>query len=401
MRYILSDYPSVYENLKPFTLTRPIGHIRVGILTIAEKWEKLLGAEVACVSAAYLEAKYPQTNQEEASQEDFVLIDSSYCPSKELVQAIQQLQPGEALGEDAKAPIAWWVKHSTYTSPAEAAIHPTQLTAYQGATTRIEHLWDIFKQNGAQIRADFDLITQGRVSAPVTDPHTVVYNPTNVFIEEGASLKACVLNAEKGPIYIGKKAQISEGSIIQSNFSLGEHAVVNPGAKMRGDTTIGPYCKVGGEISNSVFFGYSNKGHDGFLGNSVVGEWCNFGADTNCSNLKNNYGNIKVWNYGAKDFIDSEQQFCGLMMGDHSKTGINTMFNTGTVIGVNANVFGAGFPPKFIPSFAWGGADHGFTTYTLDKAFDAANRMMQRRGKSCNAAEQTILTTIFEQKLEI
>ncbi|WP_299461644.1 GlmU family protein [uncultured Microscilla sp.] len=397
MQYILFDHFGVRNNLKPFTLVRPVACIRVGILTIAQKWEKYLGTQVSFQTEAYLEAKFDAPPLD--TLDKYVLIDGSICPDLSLTAAIQQLQPGEALSNSRGEILALHYDKSVFAKDLREAFQPKKLVAYTNEFTRIENLWDIFQQNAAQIQSDFRLITQGRTSTPIADPHTIVYNPQNVFVEEGAQLKACVLNAEKGVIYIGKGAQVSEGSIIQSNFALGDHAVVNPGAKMRGDTTIGPYCKVGGEISNSVFFGYSNKGHDGFLGNSVVGEWCNFGADTNCSNLKNNYGNIKVWNYGVHDYIDSRQQFCGVMMGDHSKAGINTMFNTGTVVGINANVYGAGFPAKFIPSFAWGGADAGFGTYDLQKAFETANLMMQRRGKACDEAEQAILTHVFNHRL--
>ena len=398
MQYLLVDDIHIAEQLKPFTLVRPIAYIRVGILTMIEKWERLLGQKPDyLLSEAHFRAKYPHINQAE-SLKSFIQIDSSVCPDKALIEAIQALKPGEMLGER-ETPLAFYVDESTIQE--DGLPQPKKVIPYEGEITRISQVWDIFRQNGAQIKADFDLITAGRTSAPINDPHTIVYNPENVFLEEGVSLKACVLNAEKGVIYLGKNAQISEGSIVQGNFALGEHAVVNPGGKMRGDTTIGPYCKVGGEISNSVFFGYSNKGHDGFLGNSVVGEWCNFGADTNCSNLKNNYANIKVWSYQKNDFVDSGQQFCGVMMGDHSKAGINTMFNTGTVVGVNANIFGGDFPPKFIPSFAWGGAKTGFDTYDLPKAFEAADRMMQRRGKACDEVEQAILTQVFENRQTI
>lgn len=399
MHYILADNPAIVHQLKPFTLVRPVAYVRVGILTIIEKWEHLLGNKPEyLLLEEHLQAKFSSLTPN-AAISSFIQLDSSICPDKALVEAIQQLTPGEMLQDNAENPIAFYMDGASMGE--EEMPNPKKIIAYSGELTRISHLWDIFKHNGAQIKADFDLLTQGRKSAPITDPHTVVYNPENVFLEEGVSLKACVLNAEKGVIYLGKNSQVSEGSIIQGNFALGEHAVINPGAKMRGDTTIGTYCKVGGEISNSVFFGYSNKGHDGFLGNSVVGEWCNFGADTNCSNLKNNYANIKVWNYDADDFIDSGQQFCGVMMGDHSKAGINTMFNTGTVVGVNANVFGGGFPPKFIPSFAWGGADQGFDTYQLEKAFEAADKMMQRRGKSCDDVEKAILEYVFKNRKSI
>ena len=255
--------------------------------------------------------------------------------------------------------------------------------------------WEIFGHNREQIIADFALLTDGRTSADITDPHTIVYGRENLFIEEGASIRAAIINAEDGPVYIGKNAQIHEGAIIKGAFSLGESSHVNMGAKIKGDTTIGPHSKVGGEISNAVIFGFTNKGHDGFLGNSVIGEWCNLGADTNTSNLKNNYASVKLWSYSNNRFANTGLQFCGLMMGDHAKCGINTMFNTGTVVGVGSNIFGAGFPRNFVPSYAWGGAS-GFTTFQLRKFYEVAAAVMQRRGLELDDIEKNILSTIFD-----
>ncbi len=257
----------------------------------------------------------------------------------------------------------------------------------------IRNNWDIFVLNGGQIRADFTLFDM-KHSQPIDDKHTIVYNKENIFVEEGVKIRAAILNAESGPIFIGRNAEIQEGSVIKGPFALCEGAVINMGAKMRGDTTIGPYSKVGGEINNSVIFGYSNKAHDGFLGNSVIGEWCNLGADTNTSNLKNNYSNVKVWSYLFNDYIDSDRQFCGLMMGDHSKAGINTMFNTGTVVGVNANIFGGGFPPKFIPSYAWGGSE-GFQRFEFDKAMQVASKVMERRNIMLENEDYEILKYVY------
>jgi UDP-N-acetylglucosamine diphosphorylase/glucosamine-1-phosphate N-acetyltransferase len=271
---------------------------------------------------------------------------------------------------------------------------------YNNAITLIDQPWKIFQYNASQIKSDFAFITRGRESAGVLDRHTKTYGTENIFVEEGADIKAAILNAESGPIYIGKNAVVQEGSIIRGSFALCEGATVNMGAKMRGDSTVGPYCKVGGEVSNSVLFGYSNKGHDGFLGNSVLGEWCNLGADTNASNLKNNYDQVKLWSYAKKGFISTGQQFCGLMMGDHSKCGINTMFNTGTVIGVSANIFGDGYPRNFIPSFSWGGAA-GFITHQLSKVYETAERVMSRRQVELTETDKEILKYIFDTTEEI
>jgi UDP-N-acetylglucosamine diphosphorylase/glucosamine-1-phosphate N-acetyltransferase len=240
------------------------------------------------------------------------------------------------------------------------------------------------------------LITAGRKSTPISDPHTHTYNSSEIFIEEGAVLHTAVLNAEGGPIYIGKNSQVQEGAILRGPFSLGEGAVINMGGKMRADTTVGPFCKIGGEVSNSVVFGYSNKSHDGFLGNSVLGEWCNLGADTNTSNLKNNYDHVRLWSYTKKSFVDTGLPFCGLIMGDHSKSGINTMFNTGTVVGVSSNIFGAGYPRNFIPSFQWGGAG-GFVDYKYEKAMETAERVMARRNLKLDEIEREILKSVFDQ----
>ena len=253
----------------------------------------------------------------------------------------------------------------------------------------------MFLRNGAEIRRDFVLLTQGRTSQPVNDAHTVVYGAENIFIEEGVKIRAAILNAEDGPIYLGKNSQVHEGAILKGPLALCEGSHINAGAKMRGDNTVGPFSKVGGEVGNSIVLGYSNKGHDGYLGNSVIGEWCNLGADTNTSNLKNNYAAVKIWSHAASRFVDTGQTFCGLMMGDHSKCGINTMFNTGTVVGVGANIFGAGFPRTFIPSFSWGGAA-GFETFNLPKANEVAERVMARRALPYNELEQEIMKVVFE-----
>jgi UDP-N-acetylglucosamine diphosphorylase/glucosamine-1-phosphate N-acetyltransferase len=391
MSLILFDHAEYRENLLPFTFTRPVAGIRVGILTIAEKWEKHLSAKPAYACPAYLSGLFKAT-----ISDDNLLINGSLLPSPEIINEIKALKSGEGLFSDSIALAYKLNKVATHNFIDAGDPGIIQVIQTQTRNRLLANTWDIFRMNGEEIRNDFKLITQGRKSAEISDPYTIVYAPENVFVEEGASIKAAIINAENGPVYIGKNAVVQEGAIIAGALALCEGSHINMGAKMRGDNTIGPFSKVGGEISNSVIFGYSNKGHDGFLGNSVLGEWCNIGADTNVSNLKNNYAFVKLWNYRSAKFDNTGLQFCGLMMGDHSKAGINTMFNTGTVVGVGANIFGAGFPRNFIPSFSWGGAA-GFTNYRIDRFFEMANAMMQRRGKSLSDEEKEIFAQIFAQ----
>lgn len=389
MNYILVEQADIRENLKPFTFTRTIADVRVGILTIREKWEKYLEQEVSSITAPYLQKKFTKKVESEN-----MLINSAVCPTRELAQAIAlgaSLKKGDIL-ISASASETEIASFDPYQKLDEAA-------EYDGEINIISENWHIFQKNASEIKADFQLLTEGRTSQPITDKHTIVYREENVFVEEGAKIRAATINAENGPVYIGKNAEVSEGTMIRGSLALCEGAVTSMGAKFKGDSTVGPFCKVGGEVSNTVFFGYSNKGHDGFIGNSVVGEWCNFGADTNTSNLKNNYASVKIWNYAAGRFKDTGSQFCGLMMGDHSKCGINTMFNTGTVVGVSANIFGSGFPRNFIPSFAWGGAS-GFSTFQIKKAFEVADVVMQRRKVAFNDIEQEILKHHFEESAE-
>jgi len=384
MNIVLFDDPVTRTQLMPFTFTRPVGKIRVGILTIDEKWGKWLNGKASFVTEGYLSTKFPPI---QAS--DNLLINGALCPDEKLVTAIKQLTIGSGL-----------IKNGVRLALRTVNINLNQfeqadLIEYDGEVVLIDQVWKIFQHNAAQLRLDFTLITAGRKSQGIQDKHTIVYGEENIFVEEGVKIKASVLNAEDGPVYLGKNSVIQEGALVKGPFALCEGSHVTMGGKMRGDSTIGPYSKVGGEISNSVIFGYSNKAHDGFLGNSVLGEWCNLGADTNTSNLKNNYENVKIWSYTKAGFADTGLQFCGLMMGDHSKCGINTMFNTGTVVGVSANIFGDGFPRTFIPSFAWGGAS-GFSTFQLNKAFDTATKVMARRNLLLDETEKSILKHIFE-----
>ncbi len=383
MNYILFDGPS-RNNLLPFTYTRPVADIRVGILTIREKWEMYLKTTTTTVTEDYLSDKYPMVEMDEN-----VMINASYLPNQELIDEVLKLKENQAVfkGEDVIA---------FYTKDTQDSIDLNTFEAieFEGNCITIENTWDIFSKNGEAIKEDFDLITKDRTSASIPET-TVAFNQEEIFIEPGAKLPLCSLNASNGPIYIGKDAEIMEGSMIRGPFALCNNAVVKMAGKIYGPTTIGPYSKVGGEISNSVIFGYSNKGHDGFLGNSVLGEWCNLGADTNTSNLKNNYAMVRLWDYNTEGFAKTGLQFCGLMMGDHSKAGINTMFNTGTVVGVSANVFGGGFPRNFIPSFSWGGSS-GFTTYLTKKAFEVAEVVAKRRNVEFTEVDKQILEYIFE-----
>lgn len=384
MNYILFD-GTVRNQLLPFTFTRPVADIRVGILTIREKWERLLGCTTTTITEDYLSEKFPMVELEHN-----ILINASFLPSESLVNAIKDLEHDQALFLE-NEPIAFYASEGQEVDFDRYKIEQFR----QDDILRIENTWDIFSKNHEAIRRDFELLTKGRVSQPIPEM-TVAFHSDAIFIEEGASLPLCSLNAKDGPIYIGKDAEIMEGSMIRGPFALCEGATVKMSAKIYGGTTIGPYCKVGGEVNNSVFLGYSNKGHDGFLGNSVIGEWCNLGADTNNSNLKNNYAEVRLWDYESERFAHTGLQFCGLMMGDHSKCGINTMFNTGTVVGVSANIFGSGFPRNFIPSFSWGGSG-GMITFKTDKAFEVAKVVMARRGEEFTESDAEILEHVFHE----
>jgi UDP-N-acetylglucosamine diphosphorylase/glucosamine-1-phosphate N-acetyltransferase len=382
MNYILFDGEN-RDALLPFTYTRPVADIRFGILTIREKWELSLGATTTTVTEDYLSDKYPMVEMEQN-----VMINASYSPTEALVNQIKSLKENQAVFDGDTM--------VTFFSLEDQEIDIDTLEVFQieGTVLKVERTWDIFSKNGAAIKADFKLLTDERTSAPIPE-NTLAFNPEAIFIEEGAKLPLCVLNATDGPIYIGKNTEIMEGSLVRGPFALCEGSTLKMGTKIYGPTTVGPHSKLGGEVNNSVFFGYSNKGHDGFLGNSVIGEWCNLGADTNNSNLKNNYAEVRLWSYETENFAKTGLQFCGLMMGDHSKCGINTMFNTGTVVGVSTNIFGSGFPRNFIPSFSWGGAK-GFTTYLTSKAFEVAEVVMERRGVEFTAQDTAILEQVFE-----
>ena len=389
-RIILFDN-EVRDHLLPLTYTRPVCELRVGILTIREKWERWLNMPVSYITQDYLAEKYPIDH----SNVNYI-INGSVLPSPQLVRLIQQMELNEAYLQGEELIVAKLDEEQIENLIKDDDIGELQGFDLEGTEfLKINHLWDLYKINDQAIREDFELITKGRTSQALSDTNQLIGSPDNLFIEEGAIVEGSILNTKKGPIYIGAKAEIMEGCMIRGSFALGEHTVIKMGAKIYGATTIGPFSKVGGEINNSVILGYTNKGHDGYLGNSVLGEWCNIGADTNISNLKNNYDEIKLWNYPARRFVKTGQQFCGLIMGDHSKTGINTMINTGTIIGVSCNVFGEGFPRNFIPSFTWGGKQ-GFQTYRTNKAFDTAERVMVRRNIKFDVQERLVLLRVFE-----
>ncbi len=385
MNYILFD-DHTWQNLLPLTFTKPVAEIRIGILTITEKWEHYLNGKLTFQTQEYLNQKYKASYTNNA-----VFINGKICPTPELLAQINQLEFNTGIKKGSTL-IAFRSNIASPLNIADALISSVETSTMY---TSVENVWDIFSKNGDAIKADFDLITRGRTSQLLSTSNTVIGDAKQIFLEEGAIIEASILNTNTGPIYIDKDAEIMEGSVVRGPFSLGEHAALKLSTKIYGPTTVGPHSKVGGEVNNSVIFAYSNKGHDGFLGNSVIGEWCNLGADTNNSNLKNNYGNVKLYSYSQKKMIDTGLQFCGLIMGDHSKCGINTMFNTGTVVGVGANIFGGGFPPTHISSFSWGGAD-GMEEYKFDKMIETASRVFARRNLTVNAVEKDILEKIFK-----
>ncbi len=387
MNLIFFDDQS-WDNLLPLTFTRPVANLRLGILTIREKWEHYLGNRGSFLSRAYLREKYPLS-----VSQDNILVNGAMLPDNHLVSEVKNLQSGHGIQKNNRL-LAIRLPAGDVKSFSLSSAGQYTLKAFENELSIINYPWDIFSMNGPLLEQDFNIITKGSQSAEISSTNNLLAKE-NIFFEQGAKAEFVTLNATNGPIYIGKDAEIMEGSVIRGPFALGGHSVVKLNAKIYGPTTVGPHSKVGGEMNNSVILGYSNKAHDGFLGNSVIGEWCNLGADTNNSNLKNNYTGVKAWNYTKECFIRTGLQFCGLIMGDHSKSGINTMFNTGTVVGVNANVYGSGFPRNYIPSFSWGGAG-GFKEYSLTKAFEVAEMVMKRRGIEFDAIEQNILRHIFE-----
>jgi len=390
MNVILFDLPEIRSSLLPFTYTRPVAEIRLGIFTITEKWRRhLQETTVSHFTQPYLTTKFPLR-----LEKDNLLINGALIPDPQILGILNKLTPGQIIQYQGLL-LAAYFDETTMSKFQD----PSELSGLTGVEidhvpNLIKRYWNIFQNNGDQIREDIKLLDDTN-RAEISDAHTVIYNRNDVWVEPGVSVKAAILNADNGPIYLGKNSEVNEGAIIRGPFALGESSTVRMGAKIRGNTTIGPFCNIGGEVSNSILFGYSNKAHDGYLGDSVIGEWCNMGADSNTSNLKNNYGEVKVWNYHLGEFEKSGQQFCGLMMGDHSKCGINTMFNTGSVVGVYSNIFGTGFPRTFVPSFAWGGHG-GFSTYKLDKVIETTKRTMSRKQVELKKVDRDILVYLFD-----
>lgn len=388
MSYILFD-DVARKSLKPFTYIRPVCDIRIGILTIREKWEKYLGETTSTLTEDYLSNKFPII-----FADSMTLINGSVCPTPKLVQAVKNLSVNQVLVCNDNI-IAMSKTREDFISEGD----DIEKIEVEEDFIKLNNVWDIYVYNDRAIREDFELITKGRKSQTISSTNNLI-NPENIFIEEGASVECACLNAKNGPIYIGKNAEIMEGAVVRGPFAMGEHAVLKLNAKIYGGTTIGPYAKVGGELDSVVIFGYSNKAHDGFIGHSVIGEWCNLGADTNASNLKNTYDEVRLYDIEKSTFVPTGQVFCGTIFGDHSKCGINVMFNTGTVVGISSNIYGAGYQRNFIPSFAWGGTNTGLKLYQLDKAIEVNERMMQRRGLVMSEEDKKILQHIFNQTLK-
>lgn len=389
MRNIILFDDESRERMLPLSYTRPVAELRTGIFSIRERWEKLLQGKASFITSEYLSHKYPMV----LADDNFV-INGAVLPNDRLLRLIEQLEPNEALMDDTNL-IAARLNRSQFDHLfREESVD--QIAGIELGNTPFIHLsypWDLFLSLRAMIEYDFQLVTQGRKSQELASNNTVIAID-NIFVEEGAQVTCATLNAQPGPIYIGKDAQIMEGAIIRGPVSIGEGTIVKMGAMIYGPTAIGPHCKVGGEIKESVLQANTNKAHEGFLGNSILGEWCNLGAGTSVSNLKNNYSTVRMWDYNSETMLDSGLQFLGLVMGDHTKAGINSMFNTGTLAGVASNIFGAGYPPKFIPSFSWGGAQ-GFVTHRLDEAIETARLVTARRDTTFSKADEDILQHIF------
>jgi UDP-N-acetylglucosamine diphosphorylase/glucosamine-1-phosphate N-acetyltransferase len=387
MEYILFD-DQQRQQLFPFTLTRPVCELRVGILTIFEKWKMRLTKTPYYHTEAYLQQKYKPFG---GNASNFIYINGAIMPNQIMVNTINSLPENSTLVKDEII-----IAHRSSSNHFNVNNQLENIIVYPHEVNYLSQPWEIFGKNGEQIVADFELVTGNQTSEIPSQTNTIIGNG-KVFIAQGAVVECAVLNTTNGPIYIGKNAEIMEGSLVRGPFALGEGATIKMGAKIYGDTTIGPFCKVGGEVSNSVILGYANKGHDGFLGNSVIGEWCNLGADTNNSNLKNNYGIVKIWDMATQQYKNTNLTFCGLLMGDHSKSGINTMFNTGTVVGAYANIFDGGFPPKFVPSFSWGGGD-GAPIFEKEKAIEVAQRVYARRNLVFETHDVAILNYLHPNK---
>ena len=385
MQLVFSD-AQYWEDFLPLTFTRPVSELRMGILTFQERWKKLLEIEdIAFLTEDYLQEKFKKPELKES-----LLIVPNFLPTESVLEQIKKIKQGEALIYQDEVIVAKLDMKDFSLSKI------TKMIEVEGKLLFVKSPSDIFTYNQQFLDYDFELLTRNRKSQELSETNNFLGDKKDLFIEEGAEIEFATLNCKTGKIYVGKNAEIMEGTMIRGGLALCEGSKINMGAKVYGATTIGPYSKVGGEVNNIVIFGYSNKGHEGFIGNSVIGEWCNLGADTNSSNLKNNYANVKLWNYRLSRFVDTGLQFCGLIMGDHSKSAINTQFNTGTVVGVAANIFKTGFPPNLVKSFSWGGMN-GDESYRLDKVFEVMEKVMQRRKVDLTDIDKNIISHIYEK----
>lgn len=388
MNLILFDQPLHREYLKPLTLTRPVSGLRCGIFLIHEKWEKRLNCTSSFLTEDYLSVEFPASYAS-----DNYYVNASLLPNLEVVESIKKLRDNQALYQQNEL-LA--VRTSTVLAFGFQLPENIEKVEFEGELNIIKELPHLFLNNGKEIGSDFELVVSEKKSAEITDKFTSVYNPDNVFVGENVNIHAAIINAEAGPVFIGDNAIVQEGAIIIGPVAIGNNAMVAFGAKIRSNTTLGPVCRVGGEVGNSIFHAYTNKAHDGFLGNSYLGAWCNLGANTNNSNLKNNYKSVSLYSYAEKNLYDTGEVFCGTFMGDYTKAGISTMFNTGTVVGVSSNVFGAGFQEKFVPSFTWGGKAEGNENYKFNKAIEVINATMGRRSMQLSEEEIKILKYISE-----
>ncbi|MFO7878851.1 MAG: GlmU family protein [Bacteroidales bacterium] len=384
LNIILAD-AGKHTRFKPLSWTRPVADLRTGIFTTKERWEHLFDQPCSVFTESYLSEKWPLK-----SDKSNLVINASVLPDKALFEHIRSMERG-SLVKNGEV-IAAICQKSDINTCMQATDNAEK---YEEEVIFLQYPWDIFTHVGSMIKLDFELLTKGRRSQPLSNTNILI-GEYPVFIEDGAKVEASVINANNGPVYIGKDAELMESCSIRGPFAMREHAVLKMGAKVYGPTVLGPWVKAGGELNNVVFQSFSSKAHDGFLGNAVIGEWCNIGADSNNSNLKNNYAEVKMWEYDQARFVKTGLQFCGLIMGDHSKCGINMMFNTGTVIGVSCNLFGQGFPRNFVPSFSWGGAN-GYTEYKLSKAFQVADTVMQRRRMKLTDMDKSILEHVCEE----
>ena len=392
MNYILFD-DSSRNNLLPLTFLRPVADILIGIITIREKWEKYLDTKTSTITESYLSNKFPIKQAD-----NNILINGSVCPTPEMVAAIKALKKNETLNTDDYI-IAMNVGADVLgeNDTVDPQANTQNSIKFEGKHIKLRHPYEIFSFNEEAIKQDFELLTKGKKSAKISDTNNIL-GKENIFLEEGVEMEFVTLNATTGPIYLSKNSEIMENSVIRGPFALGESAKVKLATKIYGATTVGAWSKVGGELNNTVMFAFSNKAHDGFLGNSVIGEWCNLGSDTNTSNLKNTYEPVRLWNYPQSSFVSTDLTFCGLIMGDHSKCGINTIFNTGTVVGINCNIFGSGYQRNYIPSFRWGGTGR-HSNYDIQKAYQVAEIVYERRGKEFNQSEKDILKAVFDQTI--